>query len=113
MRLRHLPPLLLLLSLLIYLPACKPLSPDRSAAGLPQSLTVVDAAPQAAARCGGSALRVVHGLDYDHDGRLGPFERLGVEVLCVPPGGTPDLAGAPVVTRADPARHALPSPGGG
>ncbi len=113
MRLCHLLPLLLLFSVMAFLPACRFSSPTPPATELPQALTVVDAAPQAVARCGGSALRVVHGLDYDHDGRLGPFERLGVEVLCVPPGGAPDLAGAPVVTRADPVPHAPPAPGGG
>ncbi len=114
MRIRHLPTLLLALFALPLLPACNhsrgPAAGRGAGAGLPASLTLVQAAPQAAVRCGGSGLRVVHGLDYDHDGRLGPFERLGEEVLCIPPGDAPDLRGAAAVSRAEPRRH---WPGGG
>jgi len=32
----------------------------------------------------GTGIRVIHGLDYNHDGRLGPYERRHQDIVCNP-----------------------------
>lgn len=54
--------------------------------GLPSPLTVAEtlAANTANQVCASGGIRLVYGLDHNNDGRVGPYESIGMEYLCNP-----------------------------
>lgn len=61
-------------------------SGDAPDANPPQVLTVVEesGATLSSACHSGTGMRIIHGIDYNHDGRLGPYERKRLDVICPP-----------------------------
>ncbi len=61
----------------------------------PQVLTVVEESDLAVSSscASGAGMRIIHGIDYNHDGRLGPYERKRLDIIC-PPAVDAENAGA-------------------
>lgn len=63
--------------------ACQPSIDANAKYALPQALTLLEQSDARIIRtCPDGGARMVHGLDHDSDGKLAPYERLGVEYIC-------------------------------
>lgn len=88
---QYLPPStpILLITLLLSLSGCDGGTESSRAqhfnAKLPQPISLLQAHDsRIAATCATGGILMLHGLDYNQDGQLGPYERLETEIVCNP-----------------------------